>query len=500
MNRTRHGFWAAAVLLAGTTGCTTYVEQQSPPVTYSPPPTREEYVPPSPPQPPPTMEVVIRDERDFYEPLSPYGHWELIGSYGRCWVPNRVEANWRPYSNGHWERTDAGWYWVSTEPWGWATYHYGRWDFNPNYGWFWVPQTQWAPAWVSWHRGGGYVGWAPLHPADRWASSGEMEIRHREVPDRAYVFVEERRFLEPVRPTTVVNNTTIINKTVNITNVKVVNNTVINEGPRTQIIEQASGRQVKALPVRELRKKSEVTAASEIRARTPERIDRQTPTAARQPVDRKAQDPAARQQLDEQRRSVEIEKKAQMEEDRRLKESQRRAQEQADRQKQDAARQAKEDARAKVAQETELRHQQALQKEQRIESERRAKEAQTQIEAARRARVVTPDTKAETDKQKQMDADRRIRGAQPPSTEEGSRQRVEPGRQNRDVAEKDLRLKRSQQEALRRQKEADSRITRETGVGDLSPERTNKIAPQPRNLRVIPEVPAPATNTPPAAP
>src|ERR1043166_3051545 len=70
-----------------------------------------------------------------------------------------------PFSNGNWVRCDAGWLWVSEEPWGWATYHYGRWDMNAEFGWFWVPQTVWAPAWVSWHEGGGYIGWAAL----RWA-------------------------------------------------------------------------------------------------------------------------------------------------------------------------------------------------------------------------------------------------------------------------------------------------------------------------------------------
>ena len=111
--------------------------------------------------------VEIRAESDFYEPLSPYGRWEMVGSSGRCWIPGGVSADWSPYSNGYWQRTDAGWYWASDEPWGWATYHYGRWDSNPQYGWYWVPQTQWAPAWVSWREGGGYVGWAPLSPSGR---------------------------------------------------------------------------------------------------------------------------------------------------------------------------------------------------------------------------------------------------------------------------------------------------------------------------------------------
>jgi len=58
--------------------------------------------------------------------------------------------------------TDYGWTWSSDEQWGWAVYHYGRWNQDPSYGWVWVPGTEWGPAWVAWHEGGGYVGWAPL--------------------------------------------------------------------------------------------------------------------------------------------------------------------------------------------------------------------------------------------------------------------------------------------------------------------------------------------------
>jgi hypothetical protein len=91
----------------------------------------------------------------------------------------------------------------------------------------------------------------------------------RAIAPRAYVVVEERKFLQPIRPTTVVvNNTTIINQTVNITNVKVVNNTVINEGPQTQIIEKASGQKVHAVPARELRHRTEAEVV------TKERISR----------------------------------------------------------------------------------------------------------------------------------------------------------------------------------------------------------------------------------
>lgn len=208
----------------------------------------------------PLPSVEIRVASDFYEPLAPQGEWVVIGSYGRCWRPGHVARDWRPYSEGYWQRTDAGWYWVSDEPWAWATYHYGRWNFTDQYGWYWVPQIQWAPAWVSWHSGGGYIGWAPLYP------SGV-----RVIAPRAYVFVEQRHFMEPVsRSTVVVNNTTIINKT------------VINEAPTPTVIEKAIGRKVQAVPVQELRHKTEAaviskqrtpTATSEKKVQTPVRTE-----------------------------------------------------------------------------------------------------------------------------------------------------------------------------------------------------------------------------------
>ena len=202
--------------------------------------------------------VEIHAESDFYEPLTPHGEWVVIGGYGRCWRPGGVEAGWRPYCNGNWQRTEAGWYWASDEPWAWATYHYGRWDFTAQFGWYWVPQTQWAPAWVSWHEGGGYIGWAPLLPSVRVSATGFVGFNIALISPQAFVFVEQRRFADPIRPTTVVlNNTTIINKTVTITNIRIVNNTVINEGPATAVIEKASGRKVQAVPVQELRHKQE---------------------------------------------------------------------------------------------------------------------------------------------------------------------------------------------------------------------------------------------------
>ena len=199
--------------------------------------------------------VAIHADSDFYQPLSPYGRWQVVGSYGSCWIPGGVDSGWSPYSNGYWQQTDAGWYWASDEPWGWATYHYGGWDFDPQFGWYWVPQIQWAPAWVSWREGGGYVGWAPLGPPGRFWG--------RSVTSRGYVTVEERRFLEPVSPKMVIVDKIAINKTV-----------VNKKGPSTAVIEKASGRKIQTVPVRDLRNKEEAKVVA----------NRSTPTSTSKKV------------------------------------------------------------------------------------------------------------------------------------------------------------------------------------------------------------------------
>jgi hypothetical protein len=88
----------------------------------------------------------------FYTGLESYGVWRETSDYGYVFQPVEAERSrsWRPYTNGRWVYTDAGWTWVSEEPFGWATYHYGRWTRLRGIGWVWVPGEEWAPAWVSW--------------------------------------------------------------------------------------------------------------------------------------------------------------------------------------------------------------------------------------------------------------------------------------------------------------------------------------------------------------
>jgi len=195
--------------------------------------------------------VSIHAQADFYTPLSAHGAWVEVGSYGRCWRPASIAVEWRPYCDGHWAWTDCGWYWVSDEPWAWACYHYGNWVYDPVQAWIWIPGIEWGPSWVSWRVGGGYIGWAPLAPPHVTVA----------IAAPAFVFVETTRFHEPVRPSKViVNNTTIINKTTVINNIKRETRTiegsgprkvVVNEGPGLDVVQKATGKKIKAVPIQE---------------------------------------------------------------------------------------------------------------------------------------------------------------------------------------------------------------------------------------------------------
>jgi hypothetical protein len=99
----------------------------------------------------------------FWRHLSPYGRWVQDSRLGWLWFPNEGRE-FRPYSDGRWVRSVAGWAFLSDAPYAWAVYHYGRWAFESGNGWAWVPGYEWAPAWVTFRMNDQYVGWAPLGP------------------------------------------------------------------------------------------------------------------------------------------------------------------------------------------------------------------------------------------------------------------------------------------------------------------------------------------------
>jgi hypothetical protein len=175
----------------------------------------------------------------FYTKLEPHGAWLETADYGYVWQPREAERSrsWRPYTNGRWVYTDAGWTWISQEPFGWATYHYGRWTRLRGIGWVWVPGDQWAPAWVSWRKSNDYVGWAPLPPEARFdqrTGIHNWSDNYYDIGPDQYSFVPTREFGAQRIESTIVpseRNVTIVNQTTNVTNITYSNMTVVNEGP-----------------------------------------------------------------------------------------------------------------------------------------------------------------------------------------------------------------------------------------------------------------------------
>jgi hypothetical protein len=189
----------------------------------------------------------------FHDNLEAYGDWREVGDYGYCWQPREVDRDWRPYSDGHWVYTDAGWTWDSEEPYSWAVYHYGRWARVDRVGWVWVPGTEWGPAWVSWRRSERHVGWAPLPPEAEFSRSvgfsGRVDVDF-DIGPTNYSFVEVRNFGAPRLRTVMVEpreNITIIRQTTNITRITYVNNVVYNEGPQYEVISRESAQPIRRL-------------------------------------------------------------------------------------------------------------------------------------------------------------------------------------------------------------------------------------------------------------
>lgn len=137
--------------------------------------------------------------RLFFDVLGPYGTWVEDSRLGLIWSPSRegVTQTFVPYAtHGRWTHRafDAGngaapvdeYVWVSDLPWGWVTFHYGRWTFAGDRGWAWVPGRRYAGAWVDWRTpehgddASAVVGWGPTPPSLLWrVSPGPSTSRAR---------------------------------------------------------------------------------------------------------------------------------------------------------------------------------------------------------------------------------------------------------------------------------------------------------------------------------
>jgi hypothetical protein len=137
------------------------------------------------------------------EDLSEYGEWIHTRKYGYVWKPYSTAtssyANWSPYRYGNWRWIPPyGWTWVNDEPWGYATYHHGRWVYLDNH-WAWTPYGQtrarrnwWRPALVVVTYSGSLICWYPLP-----YNYGYYNYNS--------VYIDRRRYNR-----TIINNTTVV--------------------------------------------------------------------------------------------------------------------------------------------------------------------------------------------------------------------------------------------------------------------------------------------------
>ena len=184
----------------------------------------------------------------FQKSLSPYGRWVNHRTYGQVWIAN--QRNFTPYeTNGHWAYTNYGWTWVSDYDWGWAPFHYGRWNWEPSLGWYWIPDYDWGPAWVAWRNSGDYYGWAPLAPGLNISVGVSYATR---IPSGRWVFAPRqyinspsisRYYVPRTKNITIIKNTTIVN------NIVVKNNVHVAAGPRREDVERVNHTKIKTYTV-----------------------------------------------------------------------------------------------------------------------------------------------------------------------------------------------------------------------------------------------------------
>ena len=94
--------------------------------------------------------------------LDDHGEWRYSNDVSsHVWVPYH-RNDWRPYYNGYWSPIAGRLTWVSYDPFGYVTHHYGRWGWSLDFGWYWIPGSYYSPGWVAWTTYDSYVGWCPL--------------------------------------------------------------------------------------------------------------------------------------------------------------------------------------------------------------------------------------------------------------------------------------------------------------------------------------------------
>jgi hypothetical protein len=304
----------------------------------------------------------------FQRALSPYGRWVRTPEYGLVWIPSRqvVGADFVPYATaGNWRYSNAGWTFVSDWNWGWAPFHYGRWYRAPRLGWVWIPGSVWAPAWVDWRYGDGYIGWAPLPPRrfayllrshDYWffCSARDMwrphvwRYRVRSSPFLFRVAVLARRPVVRGRARWFA-------------------------GPSPRVIERVTHRPVARVDVRPRRQRAErrVEMPRQQRIMRQQRIEtpRQQRIMRQERVERPQRIEVPRQQRIERQRDMRVERQQMREQRQEMRQQQR--QEQRQQQRQEQRQQQRQEQRVQRQQEHRVQRQQAREQRQPARERRR---------------------------------------------------------------------------------------------------------------------------------
>ena len=153
---------------------------------------------------------------------------------------------YRPYSNGQWVNSDAGWYFKAPTPWEETVHHHGRWAHTRDAGWLWIPGRVWAPAWVDWRQDDDYISWAPLGPSI-YFSAGNMG--YSPINDDYYSIVERRHFIDPdiyrySSPYYEDGSRISMSLMIGTVGLVIENNIIINRGPDINIIQNYYDRDI----------------------------------------------------------------------------------------------------------------------------------------------------------------------------------------------------------------------------------------------------------------
>ena len=144
--------------------------------------------------------------------LDDYGVWQRVyydGAYGYLWRPLYVSAGWAPYTTGRWSLWYGDHIWISREPFGYVTHHFGTWVYTGGY-WYWAPPVAsfslhlvhpslriglaWYPGRVAWFHSGASIGWIPLAPHEPYYARRRWGPRSTVVKNVTVVNIHVRNY------------------------------------------------------------------------------------------------------------------------------------------------------------------------------------------------------------------------------------------------------------------------------------------------------------------